>query len=213
VKTLRENGWDASRFIPRGLAHGNVPNVYAEIGATMRSVMSTPDELAHLLGKLITHVGAQRVVWGTDSLWFGSPQSVITGLRAFKMSAKACEMYNLPHGLDGDRFDPRLNALDAHNYTSKHEHIADWPTDGTSHPERTIRNGIFGRNAAVPYKVDPDASRLKISCDAVEATRQSILIRPGSEHEISPAASNRILGPRNRRETLALTWPNAPWAP
>ncbi|MDQ1431342.1 MAG: uncharacterized protein QOF40_1944, partial [Actinomycetota bacterium] len=213
VKTLRENGWDASRFIPRGLAHGNVPNVYAEIGATMRSVMSAPDELAHLLGKLITHVGAQHVVWGTDSLWFGSPQPVITALRAFKMSARAREMYNLPHGLDGDRFDPRINALDAANYTSKHDHIADWPTDGRSHPERTIRNGIFGRNAAVPYRVDPDAARHKIGCDAVEKVRQAYLLRPGSELEIAPVASNRILGPRNRRETLALTWPNAPWAP
>jgi hypothetical protein len=122
-------------------------------------------------------------------------------------------MYDLPYGLDGDRFDPRVNALDAHSYRKRHPHVAGWPTDGRSHPERTIRNGIFGRNAAVPYKVDPDAARHKIACDAVEATRSSLLIRAGSEREISPAASNRILGPRNRRETLALTWPNAPWAP
>jgi hypothetical protein len=195
------------------MAHGNVPNVYAEIGATMRSVMSSPDELAHLLGKLITHVGPQRVVWGTDSLWFGSPQSVIVALRGFKMSAKAREMYNLPYGLDGDRFDPRINALDGSNYTGKHSHVKDWPTDGRSHPERTIRNGIFGRNAAVPYRVDPDASRLKIKCDDVEKVRESLLLRPGSEREISPVASNRILGPRNARETMALTWPNAPWGP
>jgi uncharacterized protein len=213
VKTLRENGWDASRFVPFGLEHGNVPNVYAEIGATMRSVMSSPDELAHLLGKLITHVGPRRVVWGTDSLWFGSPQSVIVALRGFKMSGRACQLYNLPYGLDGDRFDPRVNALDAHSYRSRHRHVPGWPTDGRAHPERTIRNGIFGRNAAVPYKVDPDAARHKISCDAVEATRASLLLKPGSELEVSPAASNRILGPRNRRETMALTWPNAPWAP
>ena len=108
IKSLRENGHDASRFVPRGLEHGNVPNVYAEIGATMRSVMSAPDELAHLLGKLITHVGPQRVVWGTDSLWFGSPQPLIVGLRAFDFSARAREFYNLPHGLNGDRFDGGL---------------------------------------------------------------------------------------------------------
>jgi len=213
IKTLREQGWDASRFVQPGMTHGNVPNVWAEIGATMRSVMSAPDELAHLLGKLITHVGPQRVVWGTDSLWFGSPQSVIVALRGFTMSAKAREMYNLPYGLDGDRFDPRINALDAHSYTHEHPHIKDWPTDGKSHPERTIRNGIFGRNAAVPYKVDPDASRLKIHCDDVEKVRAAYLLRPGSEREITPVASNRILGPRNARQTMALTWPNAPWGP
>lgn len=213
IKSLRESGWDASRFVPRGMAHGNVPNVYAEIGATMRSVTSDPNELAHLLGKLITHVGPQRVVWGTDSLWFGSPQSVIVALRAFKMSEKARAMYNLPFGIDGDRFDPRVNALDASNYTRPHPHVKDWPTDGKSHPERTIRNGIFGRNAAVPYKVDPDASRLKISCDQVEQVRTAYLLRPTTEREVAPSASNRILGPRNRRETMALTWPNAPWSP
>src|SRR4051812_41493269 len=43
IKPLREQGWDASRFVKPGMAHGNVPNVYAEIGATMRSVMSSPD--------------------------------------------------------------------------------------------------------------------------------------------------------------------------
>src|SRR3712207_5241193 len=109
VKSLRENSWDASRFIKRGMEHGNVPNVYAEIGATMHSVLDAPDELAHLLGKLITNVGPRRVVWGTDSLWFGSPQPDIVALRAFKMSNKTKELYNLPYGLDGDRFDPRRN--------------------------------------------------------------------------------------------------------
>src|SRR3954451_6672234 len=213
IKSLRENGWDATRFVQPGLSHGNVPNVYAEIGATMRSVVSDPDELAHLLGKLITHVGPQRVVWGTDSLWFGSPQSVIVALRAFKMSDKARQMYNLPHGIDGDRFDPQRSALDASNYTRPHPHIKDWPTDGKSHPERTIRNGIFGRNAAVPYKVDPDASRLKIHCDQVEQVRQAYLLRPTSEREVAPSASNHILGPRNRQQQMAITWPNAPWSP
>ena len=49
----------------------------------MRSVTSDPDQLAHLLGKLITHVGPKRIAWGTDSLWYGSPQSEIVALRRF----------------------------------------------------------------------------------------------------------------------------------
>ena len=192
IKTLREQGWDASRFVPRGLAHGNVPNVYAEIGATMRSVMSSPDELAHLLGKLITWVGPQRIAWGTDSLWYGSPQPEIVALRRFEFTEEGKALYNLPHGLEGDRFDPQVRAAT---------------------PDRSIRNGIFGRNAAVPYKVDPDASRLKIKCDEVQKLRESLILKAGSEREMSPVASNRILGPRNARETMALTWPNAPWGP
>ena len=125
IKSLRENRWDASRFVKKGLAHGNVPNVYAEIGSTWRSVMRNADQAAHLLGKLITHVGPQRVVWGTDSLWFGSPQSEIVALRAFKMGPKARDMYNLPYGIDGDRFDPRLDCEDANNYRRPHPVIKD----------------------------------------------------------------------------------------
>jgi len=67
-----------TRFVPAGLAHGNAPNVFAEIGSTWRSVMHDPDQAAHLLGKLITHVGPARVAWGTDSLWYGSPATAPT---------------------------------------------------------------------------------------------------------------------------------------
>lgn len=204
VKSLRENRWDASRFVPPGLQHGNVPNVYAEIGATMRSVMGSPDQLAHLLGKLITHVGPQRVVWGTDSLWFGSPQPVIAALRSFELSAEAKEFYNLPWGLDGDRFDPMLDAYDASNYlaSSPHPHVPGWPTDGRSHPERSIRNGIFGRNAAVPYRVDPDAQLAAMSCDDVQRIRDAYLINEGTPIEQAPGADNVMPGARTRRQLL-----------
>lgn len=213
IKSLRENDYDATRFIPPDKAFGNVPNVYAELGSVWRAVMNDPDQATHLLGKLVTYVGPRRVVWGTDSLWFGSPQSEIVALRAFQLSGKAREMYDLPYGLDGDRFDPRVNAMDAGSYRRPHRHVKGWPTDGRAHPERTIRNGIFGRNAAVPYGVDPDAARHKIACDDLEKVRESYLLRPTSEREVAPAASNLILGPRNRQQTLAQTWPHVPWAP
>src|SRR3712207_6906393 len=46
---------------------------WAELGSVWRDVMHDPDQAAHLLGKLITHVGPKRICWGTDSLWYGSP--------------------------------------------------------------------------------------------------------------------------------------------
>lgn len=213
IKTLRENDYDATKFVPAGLEHGNVPNVYAEIGSTMQSVFGDPDQAAHLLGKLITYVGPQRVVWGTDSLWFGSPQPVIVALRRFDFTAKAREFYNLPHGLNGDRFDPRLDALDPHSYRRPHPHVRDWPTDGRAHPERTIRNGIFGRNAAVPYRVEPDAMRKKISADDVQKIRDAYLANPMTPREVKPQASNEMVAPRTRRQLFSMVWPNAPWTP
>jgi uncharacterized protein len=218
VKSLRENRWDASQFILPGLDHGNVPNVWAEIGSTWRSIMRNADQSAHLLGKLITHVGPQRVVWGTDSLWFGSPQSEIVHLRAFEFSNEAKELYNLPHGLEGDRFDPRVDCNDPFSYTpaqaAARPAIPDWPTDGRPHPERSIRNGIFGRNAAVPYRVDPDAARAAISCDEVQKIRDGYILNSGinDPRNGAPYASNRLVGKRTEREVIHEIM-TTPWSP
>jgi hypothetical protein len=70
------------------LENGIAPNanVYAEIGSTWRLVMAKPDQAAHTLGKLVKHVGAKRVLWGSDSIWYGSPQDQIQAFRAFQIS-------------------------------------------------------------------------------------------------------------------------------
>ena len=213
VKSLRENRWDASQFKPSWSDFGNVPNVWAEIGSTWRTVLGrNKDEQAHLLGKLITHVGPRRVVWGTDSLWFGSPQSEIVGLRAFEFTQAGKELYKLPHGLEGDRWDPTRNSQDASSYLSPHPHIPDWPTDGRAHPERSIRNGIFGRNAAEAYEVDADAKFKLISCDDVQRIRDSYQADAGTPRARAPLASNKVNGARSNYELLA-DMNSKPWAP
>ena len=40
-------------------------NVYAELGSTWRFVMRDPTTAAHLLGKLLKHIGEDNVLWGT----------------------------------------------------------------------------------------------------------------------------------------------------
>jgi predicted TIM-barrel fold metal-dependent hydrolase len=202
VKSLRENGIDATRFIPKGLQHGNSPNMYAEIGTTWWANMSDADRATHLLGKLITYVGPRRIVWGSDCIWYGNPQPQIVLLRALQFSDEAKEFYNLPYGLDGDRWDPTKNALDGSTYMLPHPNVAGWPTDGKAHPERTIRNGILGRNAAEHYGLDPDAVRNAMSCDEVQKIRDAYILNPGTPKETAPSASNHINGPRTRSEFL-----------
>ncbi len=57
-------------------------NVYAELGSTWRGLMTAGDQAEHAIGKLIKHVGEDRVLWGTDSIWYGSPQDQIDAFRA-----------------------------------------------------------------------------------------------------------------------------------
>ncbi len=77
------------------LDHGVAPNsnVYAELGSTWRFLMRHPVQAAHALGKLVKYVGADNVLWGTDSIWYGSPQDQIQAFRAFQISEKLQEQH------------------------------------------------------------------------------------------------------------------------
>jgi hypothetical protein len=193
IKSLRENQWDASRFVKKGKKFGNVPNVWAELGSVWRGVMNDPDQAAHLLGKLITHVGPKRVCWGTDSLWYGSPQPEIVGLRRFEFTQKGKELYGLPYGLNGDVEDPRKKA---------------------PRPERTIRNAILGYNAARAYSFDPVKIKNEIACDEVQRLKEEGYLQGGSggDLEAAPLASHVAPGGRTPREV----WKNVyegEWSP
>jgi predicted TIM-barrel fold metal-dependent hydrolase len=63
-------------------------NVYAELGSTWRFLMRDPEQAAHALGKLLKYCGPDNVVWGTDSIWYGSPQDQIQAFRTFQISAE-----------------------------------------------------------------------------------------------------------------------------
>jgi hypothetical protein len=78
--------------------HGIAPNsnVYAELGSTWRYVMRDPDQAAHLLGKLFVHVGQDNVLWGTDSIWYGSPQDQIQAFRTFQIAPALRERHSYP---------------------------------------------------------------------------------------------------------------------
>jgi predicted TIM-barrel fold metal-dependent hydrolase len=71
-------------------------NVWADLGTTWREVLDDPTEAAHTIGKLLRYVGEDRVLWGTDAVWYGSPQPQIMAFRAFQISAELQERYGYP---------------------------------------------------------------------------------------------------------------------
>ena len=65
--------------------HG-VKNVYAEIGTSFGScAVASPRFAAAFMGTLIRGLGADRVLWGSDSVWYGSPQWQIEALRRLEI--------------------------------------------------------------------------------------------------------------------------------
>ena len=61
-------------------------NIYAELGSTFgQMAITSPLLCGHVLGMLIQSFGADHVLWGTDAIWWGSPQWQIEALRRFTM--------------------------------------------------------------------------------------------------------------------------------
>jgi predicted TIM-barrel fold metal-dependent hydrolase len=63
-----------------------VTNVHAELGTCFaNSAVAHPKFAAALLGTLIKGMGTDHVVWGTDSVWYGSPQWQIEAMRRIEI--------------------------------------------------------------------------------------------------------------------------------
>ena len=64
---------------------GPTGNVYGELGSTWFNIMGQPAQAAHVIGKLLLYLGPDRVVWGTDCVFNGIPQTQIEAFRAFQI--------------------------------------------------------------------------------------------------------------------------------
>jgi len=63
-----------------------VNNIYMEMGSTFgMMVSSSPLLAAYVMGMIIDAFGADHVLWGTDSIWWGSPQWQIDAFRRLQM--------------------------------------------------------------------------------------------------------------------------------
>ena len=91
----------------RSVEENDIPrngNVYAELGSTWRYSMRNPDTAAHIIGKLVKHIGERNVLYGSDCIWYGSPQDQIQAFRTFQISDEFQEKY------DYSRMTPELRA-------------------------------------------------------------------------------------------------------
>ena len=82
----------------------------------------------------------QAIVRAAGALFARGEKPSLDDIAAEARVSRATAYRYFP-GLDGDRFDPRRNALSPSSYTAKHPNVKGWPTDNKAHPERSIRNG------------------------------------------------------------------------
>ena len=75
----------------------HLPNVYAELGTTFAATVTTfPTVCAHMLGQLLKYWGPDRIVFGSDSLWYGAPQWQIEALWRFQIPEPMAAKYGYP---------------------------------------------------------------------------------------------------------------------
>jgi predicted TIM-barrel fold metal-dependent hydrolase len=65
-----------------------------ELGTVFaHSVITHPEACGHLLGQIIRAFGSDHVLWGTDCIWWGSPQWLIEAFRRFQIPASLQEKF------------------------------------------------------------------------------------------------------------------------
>ncbi|MGH7230052.1 MAG: amidohydrolase family protein [Nitrospiraceae bacterium] len=86
-----------SEFCRMKQAERSIGNIYMELGSTFgQLVITQPEICAHLLGEIITAFGADHVLWGTDSIWYGTPQWQIEAFRRFQIPDRLIEQKRYP---------------------------------------------------------------------------------------------------------------------
>jgi hypothetical protein len=76
-------------------------NTYAEIGTTWASsVVTFPTVAAHIMGQLMKFMEPDRVLFGSDSVWYGSPQWQIESMWRFQIPEEMRKKYDYPEFTD-----------------------------------------------------------------------------------------------------------------
>jgi predicted TIM-barrel fold metal-dependent hydrolase len=137
-----------------------VNNVFADTGTSFAvSAVTNPRFCAAMMGTLIKGLGHDHVFWGTDSVWYGSPQWQIEAFRRLEIP----EDMQKKHGFAplGSAEGPVKGAILGYN-GARHYHLDvraaanDLPRDGIAQRKAAYLDNGGGRsNAAYGYVVKP----------------------------------------------------------
>ncbi len=120
-----------------------VKNVYFELGSTFNQLSAfAPEKCMHMLAQMIQIAGADHILWGTDSIWSGSPQSQIERLRRLKIKDELIDKFGYApltpeikrqiFGLSAARLfgvDPKAKRQEI-----EHDKFSQWRHDYLKHP-------------------------------------------------------------------------------
>ncbi|HWG80447.1 MAG TPA: amidohydrolase family protein [Stellaceae bacterium] len=147
-------------------SYHRLPNVYAELGTTMASMIVTfPTVWAHLIGQLLYYMGEDNIVFGSDSLWYGGPQWQIEALWRSQIPDDIADRWKYPQltkaakrkilGLNS----ARLYKLSANTDRYRQGNLASYITDPRLQPGGDIDavlQGVGYPTPVTPASLIPD---------------------------------------------------------
>jgi predicted TIM-barrel fold metal-dependent hydrolase len=101
---LREGVPDISWTTEYAVLVAPYKNCSAEIGTTWASsIVTFPTLAAHIMGQLMQFLGPDRIVFGSDSVWYGSPQWQVDALWRFQIPDELRKKYGYPEITENDK--------------------------------------------------------------------------------------------------------------
>ena len=155
-------------------------NVYAEVGSTFASTIITfPSVWAHIIGQLLQNMGSHRVVFGSDSLWYGSPQWQYEAFWRFQIPEPLQKKWNYPEIKDADK--RRIIGLNsAHLY-----HIS------SKKPKKSCHAVYVSGSVRVGQRLEITAAKAHTAPPATASTLPRRLVRfHGATISVSPAKAS-----------------------
>lgn len=164
-----------------------LPNVYAELGTTMASMIVTfPTVWAHLIGQLLYYMGSENIVFGSDSLWYGGPQWQIDAFWRYQIPEHIREKWNYPVLDETDKRNI-LGLNSARLYGLHGSEVKAVDTPGSAYKKGSLANyaslmrpgsgidkvleGVGYPTPIVKVPVIPNDNLTKIKADAAEMGR------------------------------------------
>lgn len=137
-------------------ARYGVTNVYADVGTSFgQGAITQPRLAAALMSILVKGLGEDRVVWGSDGVWWGSPQWQIEAFRRIEVPEDLQERFGLPALGAGDGpLKTKIfgtNSADLYGFSAEERTVAHYANDRMSQHKAAYRaagaepsNAVYG---------------------------------------------------------------------
>ena len=196
-----------------------------ELGTTFgHTVITHPKICAHLLGQIINAFGVDRVLFGTDAIWWGSPQWQIEAFRRFQIPEEMREKFGYPEITDDDKAKilglnaAKLYSIDVPSTIQKISIIDQGSTrlrsgGQLSIAEHVMHAGWFARQSNIALKFHTHPDRLFFQLTMCTWCLQVLLVcsnpaQFNGAHVAYVHVPRSKVGSEQLRRSLIRTWEN-----